>query len=343
VPRISVKRVRVKRVKWDDSFMASILANTPSAVSKAAKALFDGHLVAFPTETVYGLGVDAGNRNSTEKMYSIKTRPLNHPVIVHISNISLLSSWTENVPSYAKLLASKYWPGPMTLILPKASNCGDYLTGGQVNIGIRIPANPVALAILSEFENMGGLGVAAPSANIFGSISPTCARDVELEIGNRLGKMDLIVDGGRCEIGIESTIIDCSNLDPRILRYGAITQEMIEEFLQIKLSSNKSIENFRHSGSFDSHYSPNAELILSSEASNGDGFIALSSYPTPAGAIRLSSPSDLNEYAHNLYSSLRLGDTYGLKKIYAIPPEGNGIAAAINDRLNRASTKLTKI
>jgi len=314
-------------------------SHTQDAIKKAAKALFDGHLVAFPTETVYGLGADAKNEKAVGKIYSVKGRPTGHPVIVHISSSNQIDKWAVDVQYYARRLSETFWPGPLTLILSKAKDCGAYLTGGQGSIGIRVPSNPFAFELLSQFENMGGFGIAAPSANKFGSISPTSAEDVQIELGDKLDSKDLILNGGRCDIGIESTIIDCTKSKPKILRHGAITQFMIEDLLEIKLSSKNLLKKIKHSGSFESHYSPKAELILSNRASPGDGFIALASYSTPHGAIRLSSPLNVEEFAYSLYSSLRLCDIKGIKRVSVVTPEGTGLAVAIKDRLSRAAVK----
>ncbi len=207
-------------------------------LNQAAKRLNGGALVAFPTETVYGLGADAENESAIARMYEVKGRPTNHPVIVHISNQNLVSYWAEEIPDYAISLMRKFWPGPMTLILKRSEKAKDFITGGQEFVGLRIPSNPIALKLLSEFELLGGHGVAAPSANRFGSVSPTSASDVAEEIGALLGEDDLILDGGASEVGVESTIIDCSRELPRILRLGAITEAMIESVTPIDTDSN---------------------------------------------------------------------------------------------------------
>jgi len=317
--------------------MLEFLNTTHTSIMKAAQALTNGGVVAFPTETVYGLGVDANNKNSVSRMYLIKGRPLSHPVIVHLSDKKFLHYWARDIPEYAHLLADKFWPGPMTLVLPRNSNCGLYLTGGQDNVGIRIPSHPVALNLLNKFEELGGKGVAAPSANRFGSISPTSAQDVYVEFVDTLSLIDLIIDGGRCEVGIESTVIDCTGVLPKVLRYGVITPKMIQGFLKMYSVSYDMSTKLKFSGSFKSHYAPKAKLILSKNAKIGDGFIALHTYPTPIGAVRLAAPKNLQEYAFNLYSALREGDSRGIKTIYAIPAKGEGIAQAINDRLLKAA------
>ncbi len=304
-------------------------------LNQAAKRLNGGALVAFPTETVYGLGADAENESAIARMYEVKGRPTNHPVIVHISNQNLVSYWAEEIPDYAISLMRKFWPGPMTLILKRSEKAKDFITGGQEFVGLRIPSNPIALKLLSEFELLGGHGVAAPSANRFGSVSPTSASDVAEEIGALLGEDDLILDGGASEVGVESTIIDCSRELPRILRLGAITEAMIETVTRIDADSD--LEEIRVSGSLTRHYSPRAKVVTDREAESGEGFIALSDIPTPKGAIRLSAPDSIEDYARSLYSALRKGDSVGLGVIVVIPPRGEGLAAAIRDRIIRAS------
>lgn len=307
------------------------------SLNQAAKRLQIGALVAFPTETVYGLGVDAENEPAVARMYEVKGRPANHPVIVHISNQNLVSYWAEEIPEYAIALMRKFWPGPMTLILKRSSNAKDFITGGQEFVGLRIPSNPIALKLLSEFESLGGHGVAAPSANRFGSVSPTSARDVFEEIGELLSQEDLILDGGTSEVGVESTIIDCSRELPRILRLGAVTEAMIETITPIDTDSN--LEEIRVSGSLTRHYSPRAKVIIDREAKPGEGLIALSDIPTPDGAVRLTAPDSVEDYARSLYSALRKGDSAGLEVIVVNPPRGEGLAAAIRDRILRASTQ----
>ena len=305
------------------------------SLNQAAKRLQIGALVAFPTETVYGLGVDAENEPAVARMYEVKGRPANHPVIVHISDQNLVSYWAEEIPEYAIALMRKFWPGPMTLILKRSKNAKDFITGGQEFVGLRIPSNPIALKLLSEFESLGGHGVAAPSANRFGSVSPTSAKDVAEEIGELLGEEDLILDGGTSEVGVESTIIDCSRELPRILRLGAVTEAMIETVTPIDTDSN--LEEIRVSGSLTRHYSPRAKVIIDREAKPGEGLIALSDIPTPDGAVRLTAPDSVEDYARSLYSALRKGDSAGLGVIVVNPPRGEGLAAAIRDRIMRAS------
>ena len=316
-----------------------LLSNcTVDAISNAAAALQSGALVAFPTETVYGLGADATNESAVAHIYSVKGRPADHPLIVHIGQLSQLDQWAIDIPDYAIALARDYWPGPMTLILKRATKAKDFITGGQDSVGIRIPANPIALALLREFTG----GVAAPSANRFGAISPTTAQAVKDEIGQYLNpEKDLILDGGPSLVGVESTIIECLEDFPRILRPGAIIEEMIEETTGLKIETSKS--KTRASGLLDTHYAPKAKVFLLDPINPivacvaGVGFIAAANHSTPDGVIRLASPISDEEYARCLYEALREGDRKNFTAIYVIPPSGDGVAIAIRDRLQRAS------
>jgi L-threonylcarbamoyladenylate synthase len=304
----------------------------------AANALKNGHLVSFPTETVYGLGADATNEKAVSRIYVAKGRPKNHPVIVHISSIHKLEDWAREIPEYAKKLGSTYWPGPMTLILKRNASAQDFITGGQESVGLRVPNQLVALSLTREFEKLGGFGIAAPSANRFGSVSPTTAQAVEEELGRFLGIHDLILNDGQCEIGVESSIIDCTQIIPVVLRPGSITKEMIEEVTGLRVSLKAEKSGMRAPGLLDSHYAPNAKVILGLDAKPGDGFIALDKIPTPIGSLRLASPVSIEDYAKDLYKALRMGDQFGLSKIYVVVPEGPGLAIAIRDRLGKASS-----
>ena len=317
-----------------------IISNcTQDVIEKAAKALTNGHLVAFPTETVYGLGADATNEIAVSRIYSVKGRPADHPLIVHISSINQLGKWAIDIQEYAIKLARDFWPGPMTLILKRSQLAKDYITGGQSNVGLRVPSQPIALALLAEFEKNGGLGIAAPSANRFGAVSPTTAGDVNEELQTYLNSDDLILDGGQCSVGLESTIIDCTGSMPIILRPGAITKEMINNSINIDEVKSDNKSDIRASGSLESHYSPNAEVFIDLPPNPGDGFIAMNDIPTPSGVIRLASPMSIEQYAKDFYTALRLGDRKGLKRINVIQPEGSGLAEAIRDRLSKAASR----
>jgi L-threonylcarbamoyladenylate synthase len=227
----------------------------------------------------------------------------------------------------------------MTLILPRTDLAKNFITGGQDNIGIRVPAHSVAIALLKEFEEQGGYGVAAPSANRFGKVSPTSANDVMAELSDYLNSNDLILDGGKSSIGVESTIIDCTKTAPTILRPGGITAAMINNLLgtNVEVFSKNDSDQIRAPGSLESHYSPKAKVYLSGTPSTGDGFIALSKFPTPFGVIRLTSPTTNEEYASTLYQGLRLADSKNLSNVFVIPPIGNDISVAICDRLQKAA------
>ena len=315
---------------------------THSEIKMAAKSLRDGNLVAFPTETVYGLGADAVNEKAVSRVYSVKGRPIDHPLIVHISSAKQLGKWAIDIPDYATKLANKFWPGPMTLILKKSELAQEFITGGQGSIGLRIPDQQVALKLLEEFEGLGGLGVAAPSANRFGSISPTTASAVEIELSSFLGSEDLILDGGQCTIGVESSIIDCTKATPVVLRPGAVSVEMIESATGFGILLNSIKSDTKASGLLETHYAPKAQVTLGMRTEPGDGFLAFADIPTPIGTVRLASPKNNEEYAQVLYSALRLGDQFGLKHIVVVEPAGEGLALAIRDRLNKAASGKTR-
>ncbi len=302
----------------------------------AAANLLAGNLVAFPTETVYGLGADATNSAAVARIYEVKGRPEDHPLIVHISSMQRLGDWADNIPEYAIKLARDFWPGPMTLVLKRSELAQDFITGGQNTVGVRVPNHVVARALLEAFENIGGKGVAAPSANRFGQVSPTTAAAVVDEIGEYLGSTDQIIDGGACAVGVESTIIDCTGDAPRILRPGAIATSMIEASTGHDCL-DAHIKSIRVSGSLDNHYAPAAKVFLCEIPTVGQGFIALASIETPPGVIRLASPRDDNEFAQILYSALRQADIQGLAEVVVTQPIGIGIAVAIRDRLSRAA------
>ena len=315
--------------------------NFNNFIKPAALALKNGNLVAFPTETVYGLGADAQNKDAVAKIYQAKGRPADHPLIVHLSSINHLDKWTRDIPDYAVLLARAFWPGPMTLILPRTELAKNFITGGQNNVGIRIPSHPVALTLLKEFESQGGLGVAAPSANRFGALSPTTAKDVQEELSEYLEPTDFILDGGPSVVGVESTIINCTQNLPTVLRPGAITLLMINNLLGISVMSGpQNLGNLiKAPGLLESHYAPSAKVFLTGMPKLGDGFIALAAIETPEGSIRLASPVTNKDYAQILYQALRLADSKKIGRVFVIPPVGLDIAVAINDRLKRCAFK----
>jgi len=309
---------------------------TADAINSAASKLIAGHLVAFPTETVYGLGADASNEEAVRRIYEAKGRPVDHPLIVHISSMNLLEIWASDVPDYAIQLARDYWPGPMTLVLKRTPEARDFITGGQDSVAIRVPNNPIAFSLLQSFESKGGKGIAAPSANRFGQVSPTSSKDVISEIAGYLIEGDLILEGGKCDVGIESTIVDCLNFAPKILRPGGITKEMVEASSKMCITES-SLSTIRVSGALEKHYAPNAKVILDQFPQSGQGLIALANFPTPDGVIRIASPKDIFEFAQVLYESLRKADFLELKEVVVTQPIGNGLALGVQDRLEKAS------
>ena len=320
--------------------MSKFISKSSADVLKnAAMELLAGKLVAFPTETVYGLGADACNPEAVQRIYSVKGRPADHPLIVHIPSVDALGDWAQEVPGYAITLANDFWPGPMTLIMNRTQLAGDFITGGQKTVGLRVPDHPIALELLENFAAIGGKGIAAPSANRFGNVSPTTAQAVSDELKDYLDDADQILDGGACNIGLESTIIDCTRDIPQILRPGAVTIKMIVEStgLAIKTSDLISEREIRVSGSLESHYAPMAKVFLDILPVANQGFIAFADVVTPPGVVRLSSPKTEEEFARFLYAAFRAADQQGLETIIVQQPQGDGIAVAIRDRLKRSA------
>ncbi len=326
-----------------------------SAMVDAAANLLAGGLVAFPTETVYGLGADACNADAVARIYSVKGRPADHPLIVHVASMDGLGDWAADVPGYAIALARDYWPGPMTFVVRRSGLAGDFVTGGQDTVGVRVPNHPVALGLLEAFERAGGKGVAAPSANRFGNVSPTTAQAVSDELGDYLAAGDQILNGGPCDVGVESTIIDCTGDIPKILRPGAITAQMISESTGLPVGGkffytdddlpgisidSEAVDTLviRVSGSLDAHYAPAATVVLDQSPVAGQGFIAMADVVAADGVVRLAAPTTHEEFARVLYSALRAADHLGLQTVVVAQPNGDGIAVAIRDRLSRASS-----
>ncbi|NBQ98719.1 MAG: threonylcarbamoyl-AMP synthase, partial [Microbacteriaceae bacterium] len=292
--------------------------------------------------TVYGLGADARNADAVARIYSVKGRPADHPLIVHVTSMDALGDWADDVPGYAISLARDFWPGPMTLVVRRSGLAGDFVTGGQDTVGVRVPNHPVALGLLEAFAKAGGKGVAAPSANRFGNVSPTTAQAVADELGDYLADGDQILDGGACDVGVESTIIDCTGDLPKILRPGAITAQMIAESTGLGVvgaEDSSSVEKsaIRVSGSLESHYAPLAQVFLDQSPVAGQGFIAMADVVAAEGVVRLAAPNTHDEFARVLYSALRAADEKGLETVVVAQPKGDGIAIAIRDRLKRAA------
>ena len=323
-------------------------------MADAAANLMTGGLVAFPTETVYGLGADACNADAVARVYSVKGRPADHPLIVHVASMDALGDWASDVPEYAIALARDFWPGPMTLVVRRSELAANFVTGGQDTVGVRVPNHPVALGLLEAFARVGGRGVAAPSANRFGNVSPTTAKAVSDELGEYMADGDLILDGGSCDVGVESTIIDCTGNVPKILRPGAITAPMITESTGLRVGgkftyskddlagitvNDEAVDapQIRVSGSLESHYAPVATVVLDQSPVAGQGFIAMADVATPVGVVRLAAPKSDHEFARILYAALRAADEQGLKSVVVAQPTGDGISVAIRDRLKRAS------
>ena len=308
---------------------------TADAMRLAAASIKDGNLVAFPTETVYGLGADASNPDAVAKIYAAKGRPADHPLIVHISSMDGIGYWADEISDYAIALARTFWPGPMTLICKRSPEAKDFVTGGQETVGLRVPDHVVALALLEAAKQLGVQGIAAPSANRFGHVSPTTADAVREELSAYLSPNDSILDGGPSNVGVESTIIDCTGSNPHILRPGAITQAMIEEVTGLQVTDAQN--EIRVSGSLENHYAPQAKVLLDTTPQPGDGYIATKEKPTPAGVIRLAAPQTVEEFARILYASLRDADSQKISRICIDQPQGDGLAIAICDRLQRAA------
>jgi L-threonylcarbamoyladenylate synthase len=248
-----------------------------------------------------------------------------------------LGDWADDVPAYAISLARDFWPGPMTLVVKRSGLAGDFVTGGQDTVGVRVPDHPVALGLLEAFERAGGKGVAAPSANRFGNVSPTTAQAVSDELGDYLAEGDQILDGGACDVGVESTIIDCTGDLPKILRPGAITAQMIAESTGLEVVGVVEGSAIRVSGSLEAHYAPAATVILDQSPVTGQGFIAMADVVAGDGVVRLAAPKTHDEFARVLYSALRSADEQGLETVVVEQPVGDGIAIAIRDRLKRAA------
>ncbi len=319
--------------------MAQFLSKcSANAMADAAANLLAGGLVAFPTETVYGLGADACNADAVARIYSVKGRPADHPLIVHVASMDGLGDWADDVPGYAILLARDFWPGPMTLVVKRSGLAGDFVTGGQNTVGVRVPDHPVALGMLEAFVKAGGKGIAAPSANRFGNVSPTTAQAVEDELGDYLADGDQILDGGGCDVGVESTIIDCTGDVPKILRPGAITAQMISESTGLEVVGVVEDSAIRVSGSLEAHYAPAATVVLDQSPVPGQGFIAMADVVADDGVVRLAAPKNNDEFARVLYSALRAADEQGLETVVVRQPMGDGIAVAIRDRLKRAAS-----
>jgi L-threonylcarbamoyladenylate synthase len=338
---------------------ARIVPPTPAAIDDAAARLAAGALVAFPTETVYGLGADAGNAAAVRAIFAAKGRPADHPVIVHVGGAGELAHWARAVPAGARALAEAFWPGPLTLIVPRAAHVDDAVTGGQDSVGLRVPSHPVARALLAAFAERGGRGIAAPSANRFGRISPTTARHVADDLG---GAVDTILDGGRCEVGIESTIVAFTGDAPLLLRPGGIGVAALARVLGRapavpgsgagggRGEGDLDAAVPRASGTLASHYAPHtpARLVpadrLRAEiaprlARDQRVAVLARTVPRPAefSGVWIAAPEDAARYAHDLYANLRTLDAAEADDILIEAPPEEPEWLAVSDRVTRAA------
>ena len=310
-----------------------------STLEQALAALRAGEAIGLPTETVYGLAADASRPEAVRRVFALKGRPADHPLIVHVAGAEQLDDWALDIPAAARALAARFWPGPLTLILRKQPQVPDEVTGGQATVGLRCPAHPLALALLRAF----GGGLAAPSANRFGRISPTTAAHVRGEFGDAV---PVVLDGGECEVGIESTILDLSGATPRILRPGRISQAELESVAG-PVEAGADAHSPRASGTLEAHYAPRTPLLMlaraarTSEATEqqalGKRVAVLARGTLPAGVEGLALPADALGYAHGLYAGLRELDARGVNLLLAErPPEGEAWLA-VHDRLRRSA------
>lgn len=306
-------------------------------VRRAAEILRAGGLVAFPTETVYGLGADASSAAAVARLYAAKGRPAGHPVIVHFADAESAFKWARDVPPAARKLAARFWPGPLTIILKRSARAQDFVTGAQDSVGLRVPSHPVAQALLREF----GGGVAAPSANLFGKVSPTTASHVR---GDLAGKAELVLEGGASEVGIESTIVDLSGGKPVLLRPGGISRAQLEQALDSKVAGKKS-GSPRHSGALQRHYAPKTPALLvpahrlDAEVARRGASVAVLAFSRPDERVDywIRMPKEPQAYAQRLYAALRELDAAGCGAILIESPPETAAWDAIRDRLSRAA------
>ena len=319
---------------------------TTAAVARAARVLRADGLVAFPTETVYGLGADASSDTALARLYAVKQRPPDHPVIVHLGDPDRLDDWGRDLSDDARLLAVSFWPGPLTLVVRRNDQMvSDVVTGGRDTVGLRVPDQPLALDLLREF----GGGIAAPSANRFGRVSPTTAAHVRADLGN---DVDAILDGGSCSVGVESTIVDCSGSHVRLLRRGGVPVDRIAAILGRPVDEAADGEGPAAPGRLAAHYQPRARVVVVGHSDHAiveaqrhldggarTGLLAPGPLPPdlPSGLEIVGAPPNTDEYARSLYACLRDADTRGLDVLVVVPPAAQGVGAAVEDRLRRAA------
>ncbi len=333
----------------DDSGSAAPVevVNGPEGVRRAVDVLAGGGLVAFPTETVYGLGAAAADPAAVGRIFTAKGRPAGHPLIVHIGHLDLLDVWADRIPAEAGLLADAFWPGPLTMLLWRSPRVPDVVTGGRATVGLRVPDHPLARDLLTAF----GDGIAAPSANRFGKVSPTTAADVVADLGNRV---DLVLDGGPCPVGVESTIVDLTGDEPVVLRPGGVGLERLTDVLgrepRVELGSAPAGEA-RAPGLLASHYAPRTRIVVVAEAdiaatvaerlASGEGAVGVLAPAALPGlssdAVELEPAGPPEDYARVLYARLRQADRLGLAWLVCVPPPAVGVGAAVRDRLARAA------
>ena len=321
-----------------------------AGLARAVAALRTGGLVAFPTETVYGLGADAARPEAVRRVFAAKGRPADHPLIVHLASAADLDAWAVDVPDVARALAAELWPGPLTLLLRRAPHVDDVVTGGRPTVGLRVPAHPVALALLGAF----GGGIAAPSANRFGGVSPTTAQHVAADLAGHLDEgRDVILDGGPCPVGVESTIVDLTGAEPEVLRPGGVSVEELARVAGTPVRRWAGGGEARAPGMLAAHYAPRARVVVVDDLAGVPGAVvearAGSSAPVLVGVlapavadvdddvVELEPAGPPERYARVLYDRLRQADRLGLDVLVVVPPEPTGIGEAVVDRLRRAA------
>lgn len=319
------------------------------AIEQSIEILRQGGLVAIPTETVYGLAADADNEKAVMSIYAAKGRPADHPLIVHVSSAEALNFWCKDIPPEVWLLVQRYWPGPLTIVLKKNDRCGLWVTGGQDSVALRCPSHPITHELLKRFAGPTHKGLTAPSANTFGRISPSSAQHVADDLGLKPeGKLDMILDGGLCEFGLESTIINLSDGHPSLLRHGVITRAMLEETLGFEVP-DAGKDAPRASGRLKSHYAPKTRLELIGATNLPDRFAQFAGKPVAVMATKqvlqklegvacaITAPETVQEYGRKLYENLHQLDAHGAVRILVERPPQGPDWAAVNDRLGRAA------
>ena len=343
---------------WQHRGMTVIGTASEAEIERAAAVLAEGGLVAFPTETVYGLGADASDDAAVGRVFSVKGRPTDHPLIVHLADAAAVDQWAIDVPTTARLLADAFWPGPLTLLLERAPSVPDAVTGGRSTVGLRVPDHPVARALLRAFAALrpnGPAGVAAPSANRFGRVSPTTADHVRSDLGDDI---DLVLDGGPCDVGVESTIVDCTQGDPVVLRLGGVSLERLADVLgsepgvSVTDDAVTQAGGARAPGMLEAHYAPRARVEVVDEpalAARASALAAVEPALTvvvlapgtvdglPVDVIELEPAGPPDDFARVLYDRLRQADRLGADVLLVVPPPAHGVGAAVRDRLRRAA------